>query len=193
MKLRFLAAPATHGLVLVVCLSSFPAAAAGPIVVHTSDPDRAAGDILQVVLPAIGLGVAFYQDDTEGMKQWGYSVGSTLAATEALKRGFANTAWGTRPNGGSHSFPSGHTSAACSGAAFIGRRHDWNYGVAAMAAAAFVGYSRVDERLHHWRDVIAGCAVGVGFSMLFVDEKPAFNVTPTIGSHGLGLSLHAAF
>jgi membrane-associated phospholipid phosphatase len=189
-----LAPPPACGLVLAALLLSRPAAAVGPVV-HANDSDRAAGDILQFVIPAIGLGVTLYQDDTEGMKQWSYTMGSTLIATEALKRATRHTAWGERPNGGRNSFPSGHTSATCAGAGFIGQRYGWGYGAAAMAASAFVGYSRVDENLHHWRDVLAGCAIGVGFSMMFVNakEKPAFVLAPEVGRRSAGVNFFMEF
>jgi membrane-associated phospholipid phosphatase len=123
------------------------------------------------------------------MKEWAYDMGATTLATLTLKRAFDSTAWGTRPNGGQNSFPSGHTSSACAGAAFIGQRYGWAYGAAAMLPAAFVGYSRVDENMHHWRDVAAGCALGVGFSMLFVhpEEKRAISIIPEIGPHSFSL------
>ena len=41
-------------------------------------------------------------------------------------------------------FPSGHTSAAFSGASFIQRRYGWKYGKYAYILAAVVGVSRVD-------------------------------------------------
>jgi membrane-associated phospholipid phosphatase len=163
-------------------------ALAGPTI-HTEDSDRAAGDILEVALPAIGLGTALYKGDTEGMKEWTYSLGATMLTTSALKRAFNSTSWGERPNGGQNSFPSGHTSAACSGASFIGQRYGWTYGAAAMVPAAFVGYSRVDEGLHHWRDVVAGCAIGVGFSYWLVDPENKHNlsIVPEIGEHSWAL------
>jgi membrane-associated phospholipid phosphatase len=179
-------------LALSSLLFSLPASAAFGPVIHSDDSDRAAGDIIQIALPAIGLGATLYQGDVEGSKQWAYSVGSTLLAIAALKQAFNDTAWGMRPNGGPNSFPSGHASAACSGASFIGQRYGWSYGALAMLPAAFVGYSRVDEGLHHWRDVAVGCAIGAGFSLLFVEPKakPAFSVIPEIGPHALALAFH---
>jgi membrane-associated phospholipid phosphatase len=182
-------------LFLAALLPSLPAAAIGPVV-HGGDPDRAAGDILQVALPAVGLGLALYRGDGAGVKEWGYGLGATLIVTQGLKKSLNATSWGERPNGGKNAFPSGHTSAACYGAAFVGRRHGWGYGAGVMAAsAAFVGYSRVDERLHRWRDVAAGCAIGYGASLLFVNPKetPAFVLVPTIGRRSWGLALSTDF
>lgn len=178
--------------VALLCLLADPALA---LSIHTDDTDRAAGDILQFAIPAVGLGTALVKWDTEGMKEWTYSMGATMLTTSVLKRSFNSTSWGERPNGGQNSFPSGHTSSSCAGAAFIGERYGWGYGAAAMSAAAFVGYSRVDEGLHHWRDVVAGCAIGAGFSLLFTDpeKKPAFTLVPEIGPHSWALDFQMDF
>jgi membrane-associated phospholipid phosphatase len=175
-------------LALMLLLALSRTAAAGSIV-HMQDADQAAGDVFQYLLPALGLAGAAYTGDKEGMKQWGYSMGSTVLATTALKAGFNSTSWGERPNGGQHSFPSGHTSMACAGAAFIGERYGWDLGAAAMVPAAFVGWTRVDENMHHWRDVVAGCALGVGLSMYFThpEDKHQFTILPDIGDHSFSL------
>lgn len=173
-------------LILPLCVCT--QARAGSMV-HTDDADEAAGDVFQYVLPALGLAGAAYTGDKEGMKQWGYSMGSTIVATTALKAGFNSTSWGERPNGGQHSFPSGHTSMACAGAAFIGERYGWDLGAAAMVPAAFVGWTRVEEDMHHWRDVIAGCALGAGLSMYFTnpEDKHQLTILPDIGDHSFSL------
>lgn len=161
------------------CIACFCAQAA---VIHSGDTDLAIGDFVQLFLPGLGLGISLYMDDSEGTQQWLKSTGSTMLATQVLKQSFANTSWGTRPSGASKSFPSGHTSSACSGASFIGTRYGWEYGVPGMVMAAYVGYTRVDEEQHHWRDVIVGCALGLGFNYEFVtpkNEQSTVNLTVT--------------
>jgi len=155
-------------LLLVCCYTSFSLPAA---VVHTGDTDLAIGDFAQIFLPGLGLSMALYQGDDEGVQQWWKSTGSTVLATQVLKQAFASSSIGTRPNGGTRSFPSGHTAGACSGAAFLNTRYGWEYGVPSYILAAFVGYTRVDESQHHWRDVIAGCTLGVGFNYQFVTSR----------------------
>lgn len=185
----------TRRVILATLLSAAIATPALAIpTIHTKDSDRGAGDIIQVVLPALGLGMAFAKDDTEGLKQWAYTMAGAGLTTQALKAAFNSTDWGTRPNGGSNSFPSGHTTAACAGAGFIGRRYGWQYGAPALLPAAFVGYTRVDEDLHHPRDVIAGCAVGLGFSYLFTNRQPEkFSLYPDATRDSVSLNFYMPF
>ncbi|WP_000188914.1 phosphatase PAP2 family protein [Vibrio metoecus] len=116
------------------------------------------GDIAQYGIPlTAGLITAIHMDG-EGMMQLAEGAFWTAAATEALKLSVD----AQRPNGGSQSFPSGHTSAASQGAAYLQFRYGSTYGIPAYAAAALVGYSRVDANKHYWRDVAAGMALATG-------------------------------
>ncbi|NKF22268.1 phosphatase PAP2 family protein [Solimonas sp. C16B3] len=160
------------------------------------DPDLAAGDTFQVLNPLIAVGVTLYKGDYQGTKQYAYNFAAVFAATEALKYSVDHTRWGTRPNGGNESFPSGHTSAACSAAAFLSDRYGWQYGAPLYATALFTAYSRVDEHYHHWRDVIAGCALSWGVSKLittpYVDASRV-SVAPMMEPHAVGVQLSFAF
>lgn len=161
-----------------------------------NDPDLAAGDIFQVLNPLIATGITLYKGDYQGTKQYAYNFAATFAATEVLKYSFNNTAWGKRPNGGSESFPSGHTSSACSAAAFVGDRYGWQYSLPLLGTALFTGYSRVDEHFHHWRDVIAGCALGYGVSALITTPytvQHQLSLSPMIEHDTYGLQLRLAF
>lgn len=154
------------------------------------DTDLLIGDIGQVLVPAAGLALTYRHDDPEGRVQWAKTVGTTVVATEALKYGFDRTDLGRRPNGATRSFPSGHTSSACAGSFFIGERYDWTLAAAGFALSAFTAYSRIDENMHHWRDVIAGCALGYASARYFVDTRhPAFSVLPVWdrAQHGIAL------
>jgi membrane-associated phospholipid phosphatase len=141
---------------------------------------------LQLVPFAAGAGVAAYNDDWEGGKQLLRTSIAGELATDALKYSFRRTSWNTRPNGEHYSFPSGHTSFACSGAALLGERYGWQYGVPAFAVAATVGYARVEAAKHHVRDVVAGCALSYGVSTFFVTGLGEENIYPVIGPDIIG-------
>ncbi len=68
-----------------------------------------------------------------------------------------------------HSFPSGHTTMAFTGATILYKElhhtHPWIV-VAGYAVATGVAIDRVARNRHHWQDVAAGAAIGVGGTVL---------------------------
>jgi len=146
------------------------------------------GDIFQVLIPLTGYGATFYLDDKEGRTQFYKSFLTTVIITHGLKY----TVHKNRPeNNGSQSFPSGHTSAAFQGAAFIQKRYGWKVGLPAYALASFVGYSRVEGESdkHYLDDVIAGAAIGTLSSYYFTTEYKGIVVTPSVTNHAIGINL----
>lgn len=144
------------------------------------------GDILQFAIPAIAYGLTFHRDDRAGRLQFYRSVVATAVVTHGLKHAIN----AERPSGGGLSFPSGHTSSAFQGAAFIHARYGLRPAAPAYLAAAFTGYSRVHAGRHHVRDVLAGAAVGIGASFLFTPEphRPGeIMVTPSVASRSYGV------
>jgi membrane-associated phospholipid phosphatase len=130
------------------------------------------GDILVGVLPCAAGVLTLHHHDTQGMAQLAKSLCVTVGVTLALKYTIPET----RPNGGEHSFPSGHTSVTFSSAEFLRKRYGWKWGVPAYAVAAFVGYSRIEAHQHYTHDVLAGAAVGLISSALFSRPFPRMNV-----------------
>jgi len=125
-------------------------------------PIRKAGDIGMILNPAVAGVIALSEDDPDGLRQLARGCGITVAATSLLKLIFDRTWLGERPDGNRNSFPSGHTSSAMCGAAFVHYRYQDNrYTVPLGAVGAFVGYSRIWARKHHLRDVIAGTALAM--------------------------------
>lgn len=107
------------------------------------------------------------------------SIFTTVVVTHGLKYVTHNQ----RPeNNGDKSFPSGHTSAAFQGAAFIQKRYGWKYGLPSYALAGFVGYSRMEGESdkHYPSDVIAGVAIGILSSYYFKTEYEGVIITPSL-------------
>lgn len=136
--------------------------AASPVKAN-DDHIEEAGDILQYAIPATAYGLTFHFHDRKGRHQLYKSLLTNLAITGVIKTSMHKL----RPNGGDHSFPSGHTSAAFSGASFIQHRYGWKYGIPAYIGASFVGFSRVESFNHFPSDVMAGAAIGIISSCLF--------------------------
>lgn len=156
-----------------------------------------AGDYLQIILPAIaGLStfVAGNPDgggwDREGTYQFTKSLGASLVTMGVGKQ----ISKKLRPDASDNaSHPSGHTTAAFAGAGFIDQRYGHGWGIPALLAAGFVGYSRVQSYNHFADDVVAGASIGMMYNWLFVTpQSEAGNVfvLPMVVDGGYGLTLN---
>ena len=131
-----------------------------------------AGDILEYVLPALAIGKTGWERDKTGFVQLGESYALSLGVTYTLKY----TVNETRPNGGSHSMPSGHTSSSFTAAEYMRKRYGWAWGIPLYAAASFVAYSRVESNQHYPKDVLAGAGIGILSSYIFTRPYHGFKV-----------------
>ena len=132
------------------------------------------GDVLQFVLPATALGSTFiYPDNDQPHWQFLKSYALSMIVVHSLKPLIDET----RPNGGHHSFPSGHTASAFSGAVFLQMRYGWKIGIPAYLLAGYVGYTRVYVRKHYIWDVAAGAAIGIGSALVFVKAYQHKNIS----------------
>jgi len=143
------------------------------------------GDILQILIPSIAYGATFYVDDTDGRSQFYKSFASTVGITQLLKY----TIDKKRPNGADKSFPSGHTSAAFQGAAFIHKRYGLKYAIPAYLGATYVGYSRVESDNHYVEDVIAGAIIGITSSFYFSTPYKGFYISPVANNGVYGINI----
>ena len=132
------------------------------------------GDLTQVIVPAYAFGLAMNEEGWDGAKKFVYSFG----AMEATVYGLKYTIKSERPNkADNHSFPSGHTAAAFSGASFIHKRYGIKRAIVPYLLSGFTGYSRIVANKHHWRDVIAGAAIATALSWVIVDEYKGVSVS----------------
>lgn len=150
-----------------------------------------AGRVGEVALVAVALGKTLAERDGAGGKQFALNMGTTVATTELLKRAVGSE----RPNGrDDRSFPSGHTSISFAAAGHLHARYGWQWGAPALAAAAFVGVSRVEARQHRWEDVIAGALIGTATAHLFTSRfDDRVELLPWGDPQGGGVSARVAF
>jgi membrane-associated phospholipid phosphatase len=145
-----------------------------------------AGDVLEIAMPASAAGVTLYKKDFKGFVQFAEAFAATFLVTEGLKY----TVKETRPNGGSHSFPSGHTSAAFCAASYLDIRYGDPWGMPAYVLAAITGWSRIESNNHYPWDVAAGAVVGVASNLIFT-RRHIYNVqlVPVSGNENYGAAI----
>lgn len=168
-------------LLLFMSLGSFPR----PLL--AADTEETAGSVLAVLIPSVAYGATFNREDKEGRNQFYKSFFTNIAVTWTLKQAVSKT----RPNEeDDESFPSGHSSVAFQGAAFIHKRYGWKYAVPAYLGSAFVAWSRVESDNHYVVDVVSGAAIGIASSMIFTRPYKGFVVTPVAygGFYGVGIT-----
>lgn len=146
------------------------------------------GHYTQLGLPLSALGVSIAKGDTKGMVQLVKSFAVQTSITVILKRSIDRT----RPNGGRYSFPSGHTAVSFMSSTYIWKRYGWELGLPSTILAGFVGYSRygIDDPVHYFSDVVAGCIIGVGTSLIFTKRQKSNVEVDVVGDMSyLGLRL----
>ncbi len=170
--------------VIVAALAATPPAHASDKFWHTF------ADVGAIGIPVAAGVITLSKDDHNGLIQLAETGAVTLVATEALKYSINSE----RPNGGDHSFPSLHTSAAFAGAGYLHARYGWRTSLPFEILAAGVGFARVQTRDHHWYDVVAGAAIGEGSAFLLT-KRLREDVSVSVGGDTKGgvISLAARF
>lgn len=144
------------------------------------------GDIMQLALPLAALGTTYVLGDEEGSKQFYKSFFTALGTTTTLKGVYSKL----RPKSKSRtSFPSGHTTAAFAGAAFIDGRYGHTWGAIAYTAAGLTGYSRIRSENHFADDVLAGASIAMMSNWLWTTPYDSnVMIAPVVMGDGVGLS-----
>jgi membrane-associated phospholipid phosphatase len=168
--------------VVLVCL----AGSAQAFTVNTTPLSRSQKDIeslgtgVAIALPVVAGGIALYKHDRVGLAQLAVEGIFTVGTVYALK----NIVREERPDGSDfHSFPSETTAVAASGSSFLFGRYGWEYGLPAEAATAFVSFSRVDARAHHWYDTLTSSAIAAGYGyVLTTPFKRKYNIDTSLNA-----------
>ena len=151
---------------------------------------RKSGDYLRAGVPLSGVIVSWMKNDQEGLVGLAEGVVVTQTLTEVTKT-YTNK---ERPDGTNNiSMPSGHMSAASSGAAYLGLRYGWQYGAPAWLAAGIVGYSRVDAKKHDTVDVLVAAALAPGVQYMITTQKFSAAAVPVIDESSVGLQVTGSF
>lgn len=102
------------------------------------------------------------------------------------------------------SFPSGHTATAFALSTVFSRKIDNTFATIGLyGLAGLTAYQRIYDNKHWFSDVFVGAAIGyfIGSSIADSEEERSnentllnnLNIMPSVGSSGLGLSLHLDF
>lgn len=172
--------------IFLLSLSSFSFSAKASV---STEQFETFGDHMQYVLPAYALGRSLFVGDYQGTSEFLEGAFYTAILTHTFK--FAVNA--ERPNGGEHSWPSGHTSATVQPAAFICMRYTLGECVVTSLLAGLTGWSRVESENHYWRDVIAGAGLAIGVQYV-VSRTPLgfsnYSFVPIVDNDFLGFSMN---
>lgn len=132
---------------------------------------------ISMLVPATVLATGLVRDDKLTINK-GLYMAESLAASSLVTMGLKYTFKRHRPfadhpfivpasDGGSPSFPSGHTSEAFATATSLTMAYPkWYVAVPAYAWAASVGYSRMYLGVHYPSDVFGGAIIGAGTAYL---------------------------
>jgi membrane-associated phospholipid phosphatase len=151
------------------------------------------GDAVTAALPVTSFVITYLKDDPDGRREFLRSNAASLVLNTALRVAFNQTYLGERPNGNRYGFPSGHVAFITTSAAFLQDRYGWKYGVPAYLAAGYVSWVRLENHHHRSRDVIAGAAVSIAMSKLFVTPFGATTLAPIIGPEWMGIRIERSF
>jgi membrane-associated phospholipid phosphatase len=124
------------------------------------------------------------------------AVGSELFRAQIVAQTLTSvmkvSAGRSRPDGQTHSFPSGHTASAFASATVLQRNFGWKVGIPAYALASYVATSRIQTQRHYLSDVAFGAAVGIlaGRTVTVGTAGTRFAVEPFAVSGGGGVSFN---
>lgn len=144
---------------------------AGPALCGESNADDHAAVILSdSVTPLAIVGTLSFLTDKHVGKLEALQTAKAMAATAFVTEALKFAVHEKRPEGSScDSFPSGHTSEAFA-MATMWAKYRPKYAWAGYATAAAIGWSRVEQNKHYWKDVVAGALIGHLVAQRFANQ-----------------------
>lgn len=168
-----------------------------------ADAFFAPGEIIGAAYTQVGVAVGLYaagrwvlphtagKPKTNKLTHLGFDLLRAQVVSQVIVRAMRYSVRRDRPTGECCSFPSGHAATAFAAASVIerhfGRRLSWP----AMAAATYVGMSRLHANRHYLSDVVFGAAVGtaIGWTVVGRHGRSTFALVPVPVDGGIALSL----
>ncbi len=155
------------------------------------------GDGLPLGVGAAGLLMSGRVFGSERMSTAGGDMARSLLWSGAIVWSLKLAINAKRPDGGRHSFPSGHIASAFSVAPVIAQQWGPKAGACAFVLATGTALGRMEDRRHHLSDVLFGAAIGlaVGYEVARDDQGGILGglsrlLAPfTISHQGLALSM----
>tara|TARA_Y100001954_G_scaffold221011_1_gene256698 strand:+ start:1216 stop:1737 length:522 start_codon:yes stop_codon:yes gene_type:complete len=142
------------------------------------------GDYNQFTVPLLSLGFSWYKKDYKSLELLAKSYITTQGITHFTKK-IINA---KRPNGGNHSFPSGHTASAFTGVNFLYKHYGPTYALPALLIASSVGHSRIKGKYHTLFDVVCGALLSIGIDEFYY-RKMELKPIRVGGAPGIQLNL----
>jgi hypothetical protein len=136
-----------------------------------SDTGNVYGNGLTIAGGALGLVAAGAFAHSPRLVSAGVDVAHSFLLSGALIVAIKMAAQRTRPNGGSYSFPSGHTGVAMSAAPVLAYHFGPVVGACAYALAGATAMGRMEDRYHYLSDVLFGATIGVVVGRTVVHER----------------------
>jgi membrane-associated phospholipid phosphatase len=181
---------------------------AGSLAIHPKDDDIAAdiydasggrhdffragatiGDGVEQNAFALGTYVVGRLAHKSGIASLGADLIDAQIVNGVLTQGIKVATDRARPNGSSHAFPSGHTSATFATAAVVQRHYGWKWGAPLYAVGAYVSVSRMVDNKHWASDVVFGTAIGLvsGRAASFSHASRRVSIAPSMVPRGIAI------
>lgn len=148
------------------------------------------GDGRVLAAATVGVWLAGRAARDANLSRAGGEMARSLAVSSVLVWAIKAGVRRERPDGGSFSFPSGHTAVAFSVAPVVRKRLGWKAAAPAYTLATMTAIGRMEERKHYLSDVLFGATLGliVGEAIARTDAETRFPGHIAVGRREVGLA-----